>query len=322
VNDTMTADEIGILISAAGAAPSMHNTQPWRFDIAGPVVDVQLDEERTLPAEDPAGRMIRAGLGAATFNLRVAAAMLGHATTVALEPDPARPEVVARVFLAERNGRPPLAELYAGLHRRHTYRGRMLSLAIPPPVRPLLVAAARVEGCRWTWLGADDRERLLGVLIEADLLERDEHRRAERTAWIGGDRPHDGVPDSALGARPRRYPVAYRDLAAGLPVTGRRGDEIEPAPQLAVLSTAGDTPPDWLRAGMALQHALLTASSFDLSASFVNQALEHAGTRALVGELIKPRTHPQLVIRIGYPAEPSAGHASRRPWQDLIGEQR
>jgi hypothetical protein len=65
---TLTDDEIGILLTAATHAPSIHNTQPWRFEVHGPVIDVLLDEERTLPVADPSGRSARIGIGAAAFN--------------------------------------------------------------------------------------------------------------------------------------------------------------------------------------------------------------------------------------------------------------
>ncbi|MEV0285897.1 MULTISPECIES: hypothetical protein [unclassified Kribbella] len=54
----------------------------------------------------------------------VAAAMLGHETTIALDPDPAVPEVIARIFLADR--RVPvhaLSSLYGDLTRSHPPRG-------------------------------------------------------------------------------------------------------------------------------------------------------------------------------------------------------
>ena len=113
MNAVLTDDEVGILLTAAVHAPSIHNTQPWRFEVHGPVIDVLLDEERTLPVADPAGRAARIGIGAAVFNIRVAAAMLGHESRVAANPDPQYPEMAARIFLADREAPVPvLSSLY------------------------------------------------------------------------------------------------------------------------------------------------------------------------------------------------------------------
>ena len=217
----LTDDEVGILLAAAVHAPSMDNTQPWRFEVAGPVIDVRLDEDLVLPAADPAGRAIRIGLGAAAFNLRVAAAMLGHESAFAVTPDPAEPEVVARIYLSDRSGPiTDLSALYGEISRRHTYRGPMLDQAIPPTVISALTDAAEIEGAELHW-PADDATRTLGQLLrQADDLDlHDEDRLLERGRWVGGERPHDGVPDTALGPVPTD-PAMVRDLATGSRHTG------------------------------------------------------------------------------------------------------
>ena len=77
----------------------MHNTQPWRFEVNGHVIDVFLDGSRTLPAEDPTGRAMRIAAGAATFNLRCAAASLGYGTWFGLAPYPEEPDLLARIVV-------------------------------------------------------------------------------------------------------------------------------------------------------------------------------------------------------------------------------
>jgi hypothetical protein len=314
----LTDDEAGILISAAGAAPSMHNVQPWRFAIVGTVVDVLLDPDRALPAEDPTGRLTLVGLGAAVLNLRVAAAMLGYEAAIVAEPDPARPQIAVRLFLEERRGQVAPARLYPELHRRHTHRGPMLDVPVAPRTLDRLADAVRAEGGELVWLGTDDTERLLGLVLEAEVLDQaDEPRRLERARWVGGDRDDDGVPQRALGPRPAAFPAAYRDLAGDDEDAERETAVFEDKPLLAVLVTTGDGPRDWLDAGLALQHGLLTASSCDLAASFVNQPLEHPETRRYVRELIARAGHPQLILRLGYPSG-HGDHAPRRPWRDLV----
>jgi hypothetical protein len=71
----------------------------------------------------------------------------------------------------------------------------------------------------------------------------------------------------------------------------------ERRPQLMALSTDGDRPLDWLRAGQALQHALLTATHYGVSASFLTQPLELHDARSRQGG---PRQSPES-------PEPQAG---------------
>jgi hypothetical protein len=77
----------------------------------------------------------------------------------------------------------------------------------------------------------------------------------------------------------------------------------ERRPQLMALSTDGDRPLDWLRAGQALQHALLTATHYGVSASFLTQPLELHDARSRQGG---PRQSPECPESPESP-EPEAG---------------
>lgn len=312
MNTQLTDDEVGIVLAAAVRAPSMHNSQPWRFEVQGQVVDVLLDEERLLPLEDRSGRAAHIGVGAAVFNVQVAAAVLGHESRIAVYPDPTRPDVTARIFLADRSAPVPgLSGLYGEISQRHTYRGPLLDHQIDPSVRRELNDAAQAEGAELHWLAADSG--LSALLQETDAKDLDDEARgSERHDWIGGDRPDDGIPENALGPLPVR-PAFVRDLSAGFDSTHRSQAVFETEPNIAVLATADEDTGAWVRAGLALQHVLLVATSYDLTASFLDQLLERPAPRARVRDLIGGRDWPQLVIRIGYPAQ-SNGHTGRRDW--------
>lgn len=317
---TLTEDEVGILLTAATHAPSIHNTQPWRFEVHGPVIDVLLDRKRTLPVADPAGRAARIGIGAAVLNVRIAAATLGRESQLAPDPDPLNPDVVARIFLADRKTPlPELSRLYGELRRRHTYRGPMLDHVIAPRVLARLDEAASAEHATLRWLDADRASRLGELLRRVDDVElHDEDRLHERLRWIGGDRSVDGVQESALGPLPSR-PAFVRDLSAGLDSAHRSQAVFEQRPNLAVLCTPEDDAGAWLRAGMALERVLLVATSYDLAASFLHQVLEQSTARATLRELVGGRSWPQMVMRIGYPAH--SGHStSRRGWRDSFDQ--
>jgi hypothetical protein len=43
-------------IESASLAPSLHNSQPWRFRIDGTAIEVYADRARQLRVLDPAGR--------------------------------------------------------------------------------------------------------------------------------------------------------------------------------------------------------------------------------------------------------------------------
>src|SRR5436305_13391784 len=65
------ADISGVL-QAASLAPSLHNSQPWRFRILSDQIELHAELERSLPATDPEGRELRLRCGAGLLNPRVA----------------------------------------------------------------------------------------------------------------------------------------------------------------------------------------------------------------------------------------------------------
>jgi hypothetical protein len=80
-----------VAVTAATRAPSLHNTQPWRFRRRTNGIDLLADPTRRLPVADPTGWAMRIACGAALFNLRTALTANGLTHTVRLRPDPANP---------------------------------------------------------------------------------------------------------------------------------------------------------------------------------------------------------------------------------------
>lgn len=307
------------LVEAAAAAPSIHNTQPWRFHVVGgDLMEVHGDPDRTLWVADPRGRALHLSCGAALFNLRLAIRMTGAKPLVWPLPDPGRePTLIASVQLGE--GRPPTRaerELYEVIWQRHTSRVPFSGEPVPGPVLIALERAADAEFTALRILTAEDAARVMKIAAEADReLAQDFDHRVELANWIGteGD---EGVPGIALGSRPDREPSPVRDLGRASPATALSTARYEPRPHLAVLATARDDPADWLRAGQALQRVLLAATSNGLVASFLYQPLElHDRRPSEPGWWPWPEC-PQIVLRLGY--GPSGTMSPRRHVDDVL----
>jgi len=94
------ADQAEYLIATAARAPSVHNTQPWRFRVGPSAIELYCDPRRKLRV-DPAGREMLISCGAALFGLRLAIRSLGYRPVVELLPDPDRLRLLARVTAGE-----------------------------------------------------------------------------------------------------------------------------------------------------------------------------------------------------------------------------
>ena len=155
------------LLTAATAAPSMHNTQPWRFKVCGDAIEVHADPERALPVADPTGRAMHIACGAALLNLRLAAAVAGREPVVELLPEQDQPPLLARVRLARpHQAQQAECELHAAITLRHTNRGPFSRRPVPPAVLAELADAAQVEGAILHVLDSGKTARVLALISE------------------------------------------------------------------------------------------------------------------------------------------------------------
>ncbi|MER7367551.1 Acg family FMN-binding oxidoreductase [Nonomuraea wenchangensis] len=301
------------LLEAAGRAPSVLNTQPWRFRVVhGEFVEVLADRDRRLRVSDPRGRNLHVSCGAALFNLRLAMRTAGHRPMVWLLPSPEEePDLLAAVRMgAELPVPAEHRELYDLIPVRRTNRLPFYDRALPRPVMAELRLAAAREGAALLPLDRHAMSDTLGyAAVAEDELAGDHDYRAELAAWTMPGARYDGVPGHAHGPHALRDPSPVRDFGRQ-EYTAR----FEERPQLAVLVTAGDRPADWLRAGQALQRVLLVAARHDVSASLLNQSLD---LRDMCGrrDPHHRRGHPQAVIRLGY--GPYVPGTPRRPAAEL-----
>lgn len=108
------------LIAASVAAPSIHNTQPWRFRLDPDTVTLEIRAvaERGLRHTDPSGRALHVSVGCALFNLRVAVIHHGWEPVTRLLPRPEQPDLLATVRLAGATRLTAAPHLYDALWRR------------------------------------------------------------------------------------------------------------------------------------------------------------------------------------------------------------
>ena len=308
------------LISAGGAAPSIHNTQPWRFtvDPQTRTVTVHAAWERSLPLADAKGRALHVSVGAAIFNLMVAARHLEWEPILHLLPRSSDPGLLAEVRMAgpPLTGRTPGPDLYEAIAQRRSSRLPFTGCRVPPAVVDELTAAARTEGAELSLPGAAESARLLELTADAELRRTTDHERLHETrSWLREpDKGPYGVPYTALGPRDARAHVPMRDFTGQDPVHWQPSAAFEEHPKLALLSTCDDRAADWLRAGQALEHVLLLLTSHGLRASMLYQALEWHDLRWLLRDPLSPGLgQPQMLLRIGY--GPQGPPTPRRPAQ-------
>jgi nitroreductase len=319
------ADQAGYLIATAARAPSLHNTQPWRFRVGQSAIELYCDQHRKLRL-DPIGREMLISCGAALFGLRLGMRSLGYLPVVDLLPDPARLRLLARVTVGAAEPMTVLErEMLKAVPHRHTHRGAFAPDPLPAGLLAGLQHDALAEGAS---LQLVDRgiayQRLADIVsLAARRLDLDPRARAEMRWWSRSlaSRARDGVPAHAFPAMADRRPgrqsgrLRQRDFDLGrdlgLLLTDGPGPTVT-----AVLLTAGDSRADWLRAGQALHRILLHAASRWVFASLYTQPLEAAPIRAVIRDRLALPGAPQMLLQLGVA---HATHATaRRPPDELI----
>ena len=320
--NSLSAVQMSAIIEAAGAAPSIHNSQPWQFAArADGAIELHGQIDRALRVCDPHARSLYQSCGAALFNLRLAIRVTGHDARVRLLPHPEYPFSTLAV-IQPGAGRPPTAVergLYDAIWRRHTNRGPFADRIIPAPVHQGMVQAAHLENATLRWLDWQSAAAVLTAAGQAGQeLAADAPHELELQRWIASGSSQDGIPAGALPSRPasRPSPVRIDDFLAVVPAAARPKATYEEFPQLAVLTTERDEPEDWLQAGQALQSVLLTATLNGVSASFLGQPLELMDMRQENPPSPALPESLQMIIRCGY--GPPAAATPRRPLSDLV----
>ncbi|WFE29753.1 nitroreductase family protein [Solwaraspora sp. WMMD791] len=317
---TPTDDDLLACVGAAVAAPSLHNSQPWRFrliDHAGGV-DLFADRHRQLEVIDPSGRELLISVGAALFNLRIALRHRGWLPHTDLFPDPQQPDLVARVTPGTA-GVPTagVVALAEAVGRRHTNRWPFTSAAVPKDVLESLCQAAGHEGAELAVASAVARNAIVSLARSAQQRHREDGAYlAELAQWTAPRRGRrEGVPRAAIGPWDALETLPMRDFGLVTPRWNRPAERFEPFPTILVLSTDGDTPRHWVAAGQALQRVLLLATVHHLATTPISQPLEIPAIRELLADRRRGKV-AQLIVRVGY--GPPAAATPRRPVAQML----
>ncbi|MBF6434868.1 Acg family FMN-binding oxidoreductase [Nocardia cyriacigeorgica] len=314
--DLHTAD---IALNLAVRAPSIHNTQPWRWRIGRRGIDLFADTSRGLGATDPHERALVVSCGVVLHHLRVAFAALGWATSVERRPDPRDPDHLAHIDVTRRPPSDSDIELAAAILMRQTDRRHYLHR--PVPARLIRALAQRAADC-----GAVVRQipepwlpRLAGPMRRAAASHAtDSAYQAELARWSSGERSTDGVPGRNAPPPRAAGEIPVRTFADA--TLADSADQPDAAVWL-VVGTARDDRQSQLRAGEATSAVLLTATDRGLATSLQTEPLGMADPRQEIrAGLLHDCAYPQAMVRVGWMAHTAAPLTStpRRPVADVL----
>jgi len=285
----------------ATRAPSVHNTQPWRWRVGTDSLHLYADRDLHLTNTDPDGRDLILSCGIALHHCAVALAALGWQPRVHRLPDPDEPEHLAALRVGRHQPSETDVRLAAAIPQRRTDRRRYSSRSVPGDYIALMGARAARAGVMLRQI-----ESLPGLQsIVAQAVRRhaeDYDYLAELTTWSGRYASLAGVPARNTPGSDPTAPLPPRVFAGPtLPRPSDPESEGDCAVVMA-LGTKEDSMLARLRAGEATSLILLSATALGLANCPVTEPLEITATRDAVQiEVFGMSGFPQMLLRVGWP---------------------
>ncbi len=297
-------------VRLACRAPSLHNSQPWRWVAEDSTLHLFADLTRVMTAADPEGREIYLSCGAVLDHLIVAMASAGWESTVQRFPDAHDP-----LHVAELDFRPASRELTESSQALAQAIGRRFTDRQPydSPVN-------------WANFEVLLRQTVIPHHVMFDIVLDD-----ARSSLADASRLTETIRanDPSYAAELSWWTLPF---ATSVEVDIRRsfpGDATDQHPhrggpdrsKIVVLSTHNeDARLDVLRCGEALSAVLLECTAAGLATCTLTHMTELAPSREIVRGLIGQRGKPQLLIRIGQPSVDDAdlGATPRKALTDVL----
>ncbi|MEV0842441.1 nitroreductase [Actinocatenispora sera] len=312
---------LGRAALAALRAPSLLNTQPWRWRVHDGSAELWADRSRQLTSIDPDGRLLILSCGIALHHAMVALTIIGHRPQVDVRPDATTPDLLA-VVRAGAEQRPSFADqraFQAMLARRTDRRPAPRDVCIPAYRLQQLRDAAERHGAHLHLLPPEQVPVLIVAATHAAAIETaDPGVRGDLARWThrptGGG---DGVTASSVVPQiPRRVP--QREFLPNDDAGLDAGEGNDQTANYAILFSDGDEPADWLAAGQALSALLIAATEHRISVNPISNVVEVEPTRATLAGLLSQLGHPMIALRLSVAAATPPPPEPRRSPEEMI----
>jgi hypothetical protein len=298
---TLDTQTLRKAVQLACRAPSVHNSQPWRWLAEDRVLRLFVDRDRAVPGTDRSGREAILSCGAALDHLRVAMLAAGWQAEIERFPNPNDPDHLASIeFSAVEHVTRAQRDRANAILQRRTDRLPMGEPTYWSLFEPVLRSTFDETAVTLDVLADDERPRLAAASQLTEALRRDDASyHAELEWWTSPFASGEGVPPSAL---PSDKESGRVDVAREFPVRSHENRRPEVAvdwSKILVLSTPDDTRADVLKCGEVLSTVLLECTLAFLATCTLTHLIELDESRDIVRGLLKDGGQPQVLIRAG-----------------------
>ncbi len=319
-----TDEVIRNAVTLACRAPSLHNSQPWRWVADGTRLQLWADPRHSMPGTDHTGRELLLSCGAVLDHLRVAMAAAGWDSVTERFPSEGRPDHLATLgFLAVEHVTAECRLRADAIRRRRTDRLPMRAPAAWPTLHSDLRRAVIPYDVLLDVVAEEMRPGLAEASRLTEQLRRNDTSYLTELRWWTSPFESNGehVPESALLSSSE---AARVDVARAFPPVGgghRRAAIDHDHSKIVVLSTHhGDTNLEVLRCGEALSAVLLECTAAGMATCTLTHMTEVSPSRDIIRQVTGTTGQPQVLIRVGRSPDdlPHAELTARRPVDDVL----
>ena len=298
------------LVRYATLAPSSHNTQCWKFQIAPNAITILPDFTRRTPVVDPDDHHLFVSLGCALENLAQASLAFGlqsqpqfdaatHALKVHLEPTKARTSLQYQA-ITERQC------------TRGLYDGKALTTA---ELKTLELAGTEISSVSGSgvhlmlFTAKPDVEKILDLVLQGNTNQlNDAAFVKELKQWIRfGEneavRAGDGLYSITSGnpSIPRWLgSPLFEVLVTDKGENDKYAEQVRSSSGIAVFVSSVDDKAHWLQAGRCYERFALQATSMGIRNAMLNQTVEVPLMRRELADFLGLKGgRPDLVVRFG-----------------------
>lgn len=305
----------------ASRAPSVHNTQPWRWVFDGIRLHLYRDNDRLLTSADPLGRQLVISCGAMLHHVRTAFAAAGWHTDTTRLPDVGRSDYLAVIEF--RPWPDPPTGVLARARAIDDRRTDRLPLFAPTGWSQLMHAVRMLVTPHDLELDVLDEGARTKLAVASEHVTATRHYDMEYQTelgwWAGHSGDPEGVPREALVSDAEFARVGVGRSFPSAPHSARRGT-LEDHARLLVLSSSRESVGAWLHTGEALSAVLLECAATGAATCALTHITEMPSGRKVIAGMLPHPGIPQVVIRVGTAPndEPQAPPTPRRPLTDIL----
>ena len=302
--------QIKSLLKYVILAPSGYNTQPWRFKLGDDTLEILPDYSRARLNTDPEYREFYMSLGAAAFNLEVAATSAGLLYQKTYHIDDKKQKYSIHFKFIGKALKQEDTTLLQAISTRHTNRFPYLDEKLSKELVIKLRSLPVPDSVEFHLITRPGDITAFAKLINYSYLlwTRQQAMIDELENWLRDDLESspDGLPTGVINLYKMAINIKYlrhtHDLETELN-SKKNQDLANHAPALVVISTKKDMVTDWFQSGEFFELLVLTLASYGFSTDHFNYPLALKKTRRDTAALVASSHLPQLLFRIGKPTQ-------------------